>query len=343
MAEGRREFYFQWHLSDRCNLRCKHCYEDGRVSFELDLIDKLKVIDIIINALQKWRMIGRVSLTGGEPLLLDELFPIFKELEKHKEIGQINILTNGTLITSDLAKRLKEFTKLKEVQVSLDGAIQTTHELIRGYGSYTSALQGIDHLLEHGIAVTIMFTLWKDNMSDIPALVDLAIEKKITALTVERVVPCGNGQQLRDKLLSPYELRDVYKYLNESAARLDFKQSGVRLRRSRPLWIGTCNDIEEADSHGIGGFCPIGLSSLAILPDGTVLPCRRLEIPIGNLLRDGLYKIWYDSDLLWRVRDKNNLSGKCKGCKNIPYCGGCRAIAYQLTGDYMGEDSQCWI
>ena len=93
-----------------------------------------------------------------------------------------------------------------------------------------------------------------------------------------------------------------------------------------------------------GGFCPIGLSSLCILDDGTILPCRRLEIPIGNVHLDkGVFKAWYTSDLLWRVRLKRDLSPTCKMCPEMCCCGGCRAIAYTVTGDYMGGDPQCWL
>ena len=342
MSEHVREFYFQWHLSDKCNLRCQHCYDSGRESEELSLSEKMQVIEIIRHALSKWRMKGRISLTGGEPLLLDDFFDVLAKLDSLPEIGLINILTNGTLITPKLAEKLASFTKLKEVQISLDGANPETHEKIRGTGTFSKVMNAIDYLLQNDISVTIMFTLWKDNMNNIPDLVDLVINKKINAFTVERLVPCGNGQQFKEYLLLPNELKGVYEYLNERAASSEFIKSGVRLRRSRPLWVNTCSDVEEASSKGIGGFCPVGFTSLAILPDATVLPCRRLEIPIGNLLRDGLYKIWYTSELLWRVRNKNNLSGKCKGCLQVPYCGGCRAIAYYLTGDYMGEDIQCW-
>ena len=111
-------------------------------------------------------------------------------------------------------------------------------------------------------------------------------------------------------------------------------KSPLRIRTSRPLW---CLIDPE-----MGGFCPAGLSCLAILHDGTVLPCRRLEIPIGNIVRDGLYRIWYTSDVLWRLRDKKGLAKGCNGCQWLSNCGGCRAIAHALTGDFMGSDPQCW-
>jgi radical SAM protein with 4Fe4S-binding SPASM domain len=293
-------------------------------------------------ALKKWNMAGRISLTGGEPFLDDDLFYILEALESQKEFAQINVLSNGTLITPSLANKLSKLNKLHEVQISLDGATREIHEKLRGSGSFDRALAGIDYLKDYNIPVTIMYTLWKGNICDVPAMVDLAIAKQISAFTVERVVPCGNGQQLRDDILLPRELKNVYEYLSSRANTSEFIRSGVRLRRSRPLWVNTTVQEIDGKYKGVGGFCPVGYTSLAILHDGTVLPCRRLEIPIGNILRDGLYKIWYTSDLLWRIRDKRNLKGKCKECPYIPYCGGCRAIAYYLTGDYMGEDAQCW-
>lgn len=142
-----------------------------------------------------------------------------------------------------------------------------------------------------------------------------------------------------DDVLSKEEIKAIYEGITVRANEINSK---LNVRRLRPLWLNTTY-LDCTNNEKIGGFCPVGLTSLAILWDGTVLPCRRLEIPIGNILEDGLFKIWYDSDVLWRIRDKNNLQGKCHGCVNVERCGGCRAIAYATTGDYMGEDIQCWI
>jgi len=98
-------------------------------------------------------------------------------------------------------------------------------------------------------------------------------------------------------------------------------------------------DMSNKDTAG--GICSIGLDGLCILPDATVLPCRRLPIAIGNLKEDSLLEIWHKSDLLWQIRDKRNLKGKCKSCEFIPQCSGCRAMAYACTGDYLAEDPQC--
>ena len=91
-----------------------------------------------------------------------------------------------------------------------------------------------------------------------------------------------------------------------------------------------------------GASCSAGGSTLTILPNGDVLPCRRLPIKLGNVFQDGIFKIWYTSEVLWKLRNINELNSKCRRCEHLDNCKGCRAMAYAVTGDYMGEDVLCW-
>ena len=166
-------------------------------------------------------------------------------------------------------------------------------------------------------------------------MLDLCQKNRVDYLSVERVVPCGPDGVARD-LVPSSEMRKIYSDIHEWAESQNSTGHRVNVRRSRALWALVSKDQ--------GGFCPIGLSSLCILDDGTILPCRRLDIPIGNVHRDrGVFKAWYTSDLLWRVRLKRDLSPTCKTCLNLCRCGGCRAVAHATTGDYMGGDPQCWL
>ncbi|MFH0806961.1 MAG: SPASM domain-containing protein [Elusimicrobiota bacterium] len=86
----------------------------------------------------------------------------------------------------------------------------------------------------------------------------------------------------------------------------------------------------------------VAKDGLALLPDATVLPCRRFNIPVGNLQTDSLENIWSNSKLLNDLRNKQNLKGKCGKC-GVSDCIGCRAMVYALTGDYLAEDFHCWL
>ncbi len=329
-----QEFYFQWHFLEMCNLRCTHCYQSAYEHGGLSETDTLKIAKILDGALAKWRKSGRISLTGGEPFLKKELmFRLMDFAEKSANFRWIGILTNGTLINDETAEQLTLFRKLKEVQVSIDGSKEETHDAIRGKGSFQKALKGLENLVDARLPTAIMFTLSNLNKGDVQGIIDLSLEAGIDALTIERITPMSTSDK-DDLMIIPDELKEVYSSVLSRKKVLEQSGSRLRIRTSRPLWA-----LLDDES---GGFCPAGLSSLSILHDGTVLPCRRLEIPLGNILHDGIYKIWYTSEVLWQIRNKSNLKGKCGDCGYLKRCGGCRAIAYAVNGDIMGEDPQCW-
>ena len=331
-----KQFYFQWHFLNSCNLRCKHCYQDGYAIKDMDFDTLKKIADEIIGALKKWDMYGRISLTGGEPFTSKHLHRLFQYLDDSERIVSIDILTNGTCITDEDIEKLKKYKKLHQIQISLDGGTAEIHDSIRGKGNFEKAIQTIRKLKQNNIEVALMFTLMQLNKNSYNEYIDIAIRENVDAITIERVTPCGNSKE--EETLSADEIKKIY---TDITLRANQMQQKPVIRRARPLWINTLCDNTRSDSL-IGGFCPVGLTALAILHDGTVLPCRRLEIPLGNILTDGLFKIWYTSELLWKIRDKNNLKGKCHGCENLAYCGGCRAVAYAVTGDYLEGDPQCW-
>lgn len=347
-SEKDNNFYFQWHVTNKCNLRCIHCYQDNYTD-SLDMpIEELKdIANKLLYTLSKWGKKGNISITGGEPFISKDVFLFLKYLDSSEEISNLDILSNGTLVTEEIAERLKNFAKLQRIQVSLEGASPETHDRIRGHGTFEKAIRGIKILISHGIDVNIMFTLQRYNMKDIPSLIDLAIEEEVRGLTIERLVPMGSAKGVKDSLLSPEEIRDTFQYISDRADLEYEKGTQLRILKYRPLWINIdpCRAKTEVDTvphKELGAACSIGLDGLCILPDATVLPCRRLPIPIGDLTKDSLEKIWFTSDILWQIGDKHNLKGKCNSCEFIPRCGGCRAMAYACTGDYLAEDPQCW-
>lgn len=342
------DFGFQWHITDRCNLRCTHCYqEDYSGSNEFGLDGLKQIADEIIGTLSKWDKRGDIAITGGEPLLKDEMFPLIHYLESADEISSLDILSNGTLINESIVEQIRDLKKVRCVQISLEGASPESNDGIRGKGTFEKAVASIRLLRNSGIDVNIMFTLQRRNMGDIPSLIDLAIAEGISNLTIERFVPTGSGAKIREELLSPEEIKRVFDYISERAEQEINRGGLTSISRSRPLWV-MCNrntgslGADTSHKNTAGGICSIGLDGLCILPDATVLPCRRLPIPIGNLRNDPLLKIWHTSDILWEIADKRNLKGECNSCEFTTRCSGCRAMAYACTGDYLAEDPQCF-
>ena len=105
-------------------------------------------------------------------------------------------------------------------------------------------------------------------------------------------------------------------------------------------WIGFFIPRHIAMEEKIISGCAVGYHGLAIESDGSVYPCRRLPIILGNIFRDDIVDIW-NHPIMDNLRNRDMLKGKCGRCEYIWLCGGCRGIPYALKGDYLEEDSQC--
>ena len=328
------EFYFQWHITERCNKHCRHCYQNGHPTEDLPLSKLELVLERMEEALVKWDRQGSLSLTGGEPFIRQaELFALMNRVDQIPSFAYYDILSNGSLISDDIATALKKQRKLRRIQVSLEGSKPEINDAIRGEGSYQETLNAIRKMKRHDLTVSVMCTISRFNYKDIPALIEVLNDEGVDTFALERLIPEGRGESLRDQLLSPVELKELYENVYDIA----LQKKGTRILLYRPLFT-----LINPDDSNVGALCSVGNNALTVMSDGTVYPCRRLPIPIGNILTDGLFSIWYDSEILWNIRNPRNIQGKCRDCELLANCRGCRAMAYFCSGDYMAEDPQCW-
>jgi radical SAM protein with 4Fe4S-binding SPASM domain len=326
------EFYFQWHITNECNLRCKHCYHESYTKDNVSITKLTEIANQLCFALDKWGKKGSFSITGGEPLMNPELlFQLLDYLET-KNVNRIDLLTNGTLLTDDIIDKLKRYEKLRRLQLSLEG-LRETNDKIRGLNSFDKTMEAVDNLKRHGLVVSIMMTIGKHNKDEIIPLADELAKHNVDVFIIDRFIPEGQSSELISWVLSPEEIKVVY-----SNAYKYFK----RTLNPRFLLYRTLFCLLNPDDSHIGAICSVGNNALTIMPNGDVLPCRRLPIKLGNLNDTTLFDIWYTSDFLWEIRNPANLKGKCNSCEYVPVCRGCRAVAYALKGDYLAEDPQCW-
>jgi len=326
------EFYFQWHITNECNLRCKHCYHSSYNDNKIKIEDLLKVGNDLCNAMEKWGKKGSFSITGGEPLVHPEIFFRLLDYLETKNIDRIDLLTNGTLLTDKIIDRLKKYTKLRRLQLSLEG-LKETNDKIRGANSFDKTIETVDRLKRHDMTVSIMMTIGRHNKDDVIPLAEELAAHKVDVFIIDRFIPEGQSSELINWVLSKEEIKELYTKAYEY-----FK----RTLKPRFLLYRTLFCLLNPEDSHIGAICSVGNNALTIMPNGDVLPCRRLPIVLGNLFKTTLYDIWYTSPFLWEIRNPGNLKGKCNNCEYIPVCRGCRAIAYALKDDYLAEDPQCW-
>ena len=188
-----------WETTRRCNLACLHCRAtagSGPYPGELSTEEGIALLDTLTT-------LGQVVviLTGGEPLLREDIFELaaYGAARGHRMVMAVN----GTLLTASIAGRLKE-AGVQRLSISLDGATAASHDRLRAVpGAYEGALAGIAACREADLPFQINTTVTRANMGELAAIRHLAIELEAAAHHVFILVPTGRGEQMREQLLQP--------------------------------------------------------------------------------------------------------------------------------------------
>lgn len=338
------DFFVQWHLTERCNLRCKHCYQSGSKGQEMSLPEIKDVVDEVSEMLEGWKgkygieFSPSFNITGGEPFLRSDIFEMLG-LIKNRGFDTY-LLSNGVLIDKEKAQKIADLG-VRGVQISIEGP-EKVHEMIRGRGSFSSAMKGVEHLLDAGVIVTLNVTLSDINADYFMEMIELSSSTGVQRLGFSRLVPSGRGAGLVHNMLKKEKVKELYESI------FSLKTNGLKIVTGDPIVSQMSSDGNKDNGIIPIGGCAAGVSGITLLPDGTIMPCRRLSVPLGNIRKDSLREIWATSKVLMKLRDRQSYTGKCRRCSRWASCRGCRAIAYAYscaTGkeNFLSEDPQCFI
>ena len=316
-------FHVQWHILNNCNLRCKHCYDWKEKEIVLSFGQLCKVVDDYVFFLKKMGFNGEISLTGGEPTMHKQLIDLIEYIKQKEVYIGLYILTNGVNISDEFIAIVKKYNI--GVQVSLDG-LESTHDDIRGKGSYNKTVSNITKLLANGVRVAVHYVIMRKNMEDIKPFILQLNSIGVKRINFSTLIPIGPGAQ--EQVVSNIQLKECMELIKDLQNKVETSIIG-----QRPLWA----------ILGYNGVCPIGYRTLTINAKGDFLPCRRLPIRLGNVLEDSWFDVWLNNDFLCKMRDRENSLSKCGKCKFLEKCAGCRAMAMATTGDPFGKDEYCWI
>lgn len=327
----KQKFVFQWHITHKCNLRCKHCYQEEYCK-DLEIDELIRIFHQIKEFLKKNKAIGHINFTGGEPLLSKHLWRLMDLSEKYQI--SFGILTNGVLIDKEVVKKLREYEKIRFVQVSIDG-IEETHDNIRGAGNFAKAMEGLKLLRKAGIQTMVSFTLSKSNGNELKKVIRLCEKAKIDRFWTDRLIPMGNNSL---DCLTTKEYGEILQLLGREsrrAKRLPWIKTKVHTNRALQfMCCGSDNGIYE---------CAAGKNLLAILADGTLFPCRRLPIKLGDLTTENISNIVENHELIHQLRS-NKREKECQGCVFLCKCnGGAKCLTYAFTGQLQGKDLNCMV
>ncbi len=338
-----------WEVTRSCNLACVHCRASalcGPYPGELDTEKCLRLIDEIAE-------VGNpvIILTGGEPLLRPDIYDIAAYGDK-KGLRMV-LATNGTFVTDEVARKLIA-SGIRRVSVSIDGPDPASHDAFRGVpGAFQEAMAGIEAMKRVGMEFQINTTITQKNLAQIREIHDLVHGLGAAAHHIFLLVPTGRGKEMAEQAISPLEYEETLNWFYEEGV-----DCGIQLKATcAPHYYRIFHQRKkerpggpaQVPSAGGGGHplntmtrgCLGGISFCFISHTGQVQPCGYLELDCGQVTKQNFPEIWKESKVFRDVRDLSLYEGKCGNCEFIRVCGGCRARAYEATGNYLAEEPLC--
>lgn len=325
-------FTMGWEITLACNLRCKHCGSSAGQprKNELTTDEALRICDQMPSLL-----IQEVDFTGGEPLLRPDLYQIALRLKELKITT--GIVTNGVALDQKNIPKLKE-SGISHVAVSVDG-IGSTHDFIRGQdGLYDRILGNIGALLKEEMPATVITTVTKLNIDELPVLYETLLDIGIARWRPQPLIVSGRAEASSELLIDEETFLKLADFYQEWANR-----DGMEILRADGLGYFLKSDPSPRHWYG----CPAGLVAMGITSDGKVKGCLSLpdEFTEGDLRQNDLWDIWFDEASFPYARNfsKEKLGDNCNSCEKWEQCkGGCTAMSYGCTGK-THNDPLCYL
>ncbi len=326
-----------WELTRRCKLNCRHCRAaaaDRKYNDELDTQQCMALLDNIAGFASPV-----IILTGGEPLLRDDIYQI---ADYGHRLGLRMVLATCGVFMDDKAAQKMLQVGIRCISLSLDGASSKSHDNFRRIeGAFEMAIKAAEVAHRNGLAFQINTTVTRSNIDELGDIMKLAEELGAVTFNPFLLVPTGRGKEMADEELSAQQYEETLQWLSKQQNNPVVKIA-IRVTCA-PHYQRIIQQAGTPEPPAYAAGCMGGKSFAFISHTGKVQICGFLDIVAGDLRANNIdfADVWRNSPFLQEIRSVNDYKGKCGYCEYRYTCGGCRARAYALTGDYMASEPFC--
>ncbi len=322
-----------WEVTRACQLACLHCRAEAIPERNPDELSYKEGIDLIDQVAEMGSPV--FVFTGGDPLMRSDLF----DLADHavKKGVRASVSPSATpLVTKENMRKAKE-VGLWKWAFSLDGSTAEIHDRFRGTsGSFDLTMQSLEYLKELEMPIQLNTTVSQYNMDDLENIARIVEEMNATMWSVFFMVPTGRANL--DDVLSPSQHEKVLRWLAQLSRKVPYAIKTTAAQHYRRILIQLYGESAVSEvSLGVND----GKGFVFISHTGDVYPSGFLPVKAGNIREKSLKEIYRESPVFKALRDSSMLKGKCGWCEYKEICGGSRARAFGITGDYLESEPFC--
>jgi radical SAM protein len=347
-------FTLAWEVTRACGLACLHCRAEANPFRDPDELSTDEAFGLIDQAVDLGGPI--LVVTGGDPLMRPDVYDLLKYAVGRDLRVALSPSATGRLTRPALERVKAAGTHM--LHLSLDGASAETHDRFRGVrGSYERTIARMRDASDLDLLLQIGTTVSRHNLAELAAIGDRVAEIGATVWTVFFLVPTGRGQA--SDMLTAAEHEQVFHWLHDYARSAPFHVRTIAAQQYRRVVIQAQDTAANSSQQPRWEYTGTGFSARVqkrasamrgvndgngfcfVSNVGDVYPSGFLQIKAGNVREQTLSQIYRDSPLFRSLRDPSQLKGKCGLCEYRAVCGGSRARAFAMTGDYLAPDPSC--
>lgn len=342
-----------WNFTNRCNLACRHCYQDsGRSAAdgELSVDEKLGLVDQLGSM-----HLPMMAISGGEPTVSADLLPVVRRAAGWGM--HLSLATNGTTMTQALTARLAE-AGLRYVEISLDSVDPVRHDAFRGSpGMWARAVRGARTVvatppLRLGIAMCVH----QGNFHEVRDMIRFAEDLGAGCFAHFNFIPVGRGLRMVAGDITPRQREELLGILNEKMQAGGMGVISTAPQLGRVCLAGAAGEGGRMSCSHAGsgsgakarvvakylGGCGAGRTYICVEPNGNVTPCVYLPHRVMGSIRQKKVIDIFRQSIFWEIlNDRDLRRHHCEVCAFRHYCGGCRARADAYFGQLHAGDPGC--
>ncbi|MCH8030051.1 MAG: radical SAM protein [Candidatus Dadabacteria bacterium] len=326
-----------------CDLACKHCRAEAipeRSPDELDT-EEAKALVRDVKGLG-----SHLIISGGDPLKREDLFEILAYARELKVPVGVTP-TTSPLATYEAVEKMKDLGVFA-LGISLDGATPASQDSFRGVeGTFENSMNVLSYAKELEIPVQINTTCTEETVSEIEGIYHLLTEEfspPVRRWSIFFLIPIGRGNELG--MPSSAQVEETFGFLYEKSSAAPFHITTTEAPFYRAYYIvremesgKTKEEVVSSRAMGLG--VRDGNGVMFVSHTGDIYPSGFLPILLGNVRRDSLADVYRNNAVMKALRDPGAFKGKCAPCPFNYLCGGSRARAFAVEGDYLQADPLC--
>ncbi len=325
--------HIAWQCTYKCNLKCIHCY--AAYNPRKTLTNKQAK-----NLIKQASDLGTKSFvfTGGEPLLRNDILELARFA---RDLGMTPVIaTNATLMTPDHIESFKE--SKASIAINLPTLVEETHvKFTRIPSSLSKKMMALNALLKEGLSVSVGAVVTSVNIDDVEGVIRFAESQGLTCDALA-IIPMGRAKsEILPKL---HSYKNLMTRLFDEWHALPMNAIGYKGFSKVSVYEPSYSALMSSKGFEVPGrLCSLS-QTMHVMEDGSVRPCPYIPYSLGNVMKNGLKDLWRrlkKDRFLQGLCDVDRVKGKCSKCSFKEVCGGCRARAYWMFGDYFAEDKVC--